>query len=264
LLRAAKALAAKTLLTLGYSIKRKTKKELIQRIWGRSNSKAYLAKVRKALRHSKSQLGQDILGLSISGLDKPGYFVEFGAADGIALSNTFVLEKQFGWSGILCEPATNWRKSLESNRDCAIDTRCVYSVSGESVSFSENYLGELSSITKFASPRKQGILKRTLASYQVETVSLIDLLDFHKAPKHIEFLSIDTEGSEFEILNEFDFQAYTFGSICVEHNFGPTRELINSLLTTNGYSQAHADLSEFDDWYVFDTRFSSKQNSQIF
>ena len=246
-----KELASRLLLSLGYSINSKTKKELIRRIWG--SSKITQSNTGQILRHSKSQLGQDILGLSITGLTKPGYFVEFGAADGIALSNTFVLEKQFGWTGILCEPGTNWHQSLSRNRGCVIDTRCVYSVSGESVSFSENYLGELSSITKFASPRKQGILKRTLASYQVETVSLKDLLDFHRAPKHIEFLSIDTEGSEFEILNGFDFQAYSFGAICVEHNFGPTRELINSLLTKNGYSQVHADLSEFDDWYIQST-----------
>ncbi len=246
-------MASRILLSLGYSINFKTKQELVRRIWGSSDSKNSLDKVRKALRYSKSQLGQDILGLSISGLDKPGYFVEFGAADGIALSNTFVLEKEFGWSGILCEPGTNWHQSLQANRDCIIDTRCVYSVSGESVSFSENYLGELSSITKFASPRKQGFIKRTLSSYQVETVSLEDLLDFHKAPKQIEFLSIDTEGSEFEILDGFDFQTYSFGSICVEHNFGPTRELIKSLLTKNGYTQVHADLSEFDDWYIQST-----------
>jgi FkbM family methyltransferase len=246
-----KELASRLLLSLGYSINSRTKKELIRRIWG--SSKITKSETGQILRHSKSQLGQDILGLSITGLTKPGYFVEFGAADGIALSNTFVLEKQFGWSGILCEPGTNWHQSLGQNRGCVIDTRCVYSVSGESVSFSENYLGELSSITKFASPRKQGILKRTLASYQVETVSLKDLLDFHKAPKFIEFIPIDTEGSEFEILNGFDFQSYSFGAICVEHNFGPTRELINSLLTKNGYTQVHADLSEFDDWYIQST-----------
>jgi FkbM family methyltransferase len=246
-----KELASGLLLSLGYSINSKTKKELIRRIWG--NSRITQSATGQILRHSKSQLGQDILGLSITGLTKPGYFVEFGAADGIALSNTFVLEKQFGWKGILCEPGTNWHQSLSRNRGCVIDTRCVYSVSGESVSFSENYLGELSSITKFASPRKQGILNRTLASYQVETVSLKDLLDFHKAPKFIEFISIDTEGSEFEILNGFDFQGYSFGAICVEHNFGPTRELIKSLLTKNGYTQVHADLSEFDDWYIQST-----------
>lgn len=245
-----KELASRLLLSLGYSIKFRTKKELIRRIWGKSNLSDGSAKRNQILRHSKSQLGQDILGLSISGLDRPGFFVEFGAADGVALSNTFVLEKQFGWTGILCEPGANWHLSLDKNRNCVVDTRCVYSVSGDTVSFSENYLGELSSITKFASPRKQGILKRTLTSYQVETVSLKDLLDSHKAPKYIEFLSIDTEGSEFEILKGFDFHSYSFGAICVEHNYGPTRELIYSLLTENGYTQVHADLSEFDDWYI--------------
>jgi FkbM family methyltransferase len=245
-----KELASKLLLALGYSIKSDTKKELIRRIWGSPSSKISIARKRQILSHSKSQLGQDILGLSISGLEKPGFFVEFGASDGIALSNTFVLEKQFGWTGILCEPGINWHPSLERHRNCLIDSRCVYSVSGEKVSFSENYLGELSSITTFVNPNQHGLLKRTLSSYEVETVSLKDLLDFHKAPKHIEFLSIDTEGSEFEILSGFDFQSYSFGAICVEHNFGPTREKIHSLLTKNGYVQIYDDLSEFDDWYI--------------
>jgi hypothetical protein len=36
----------------------------------------------------------------------------------------------------------------------------------------------------------------------------------------------------------------------VEHNFADTREKINSLLLANGYQQVHADLSDFDDWYI--------------
>ena len=211
------------------------------------------AQEKNLLRHSKSQLGQDLLGLSISGLDKPGFFVEFGAADGVALSNSYILERHFGWSGILCEPSTGWHEALKQNRTCVIDTRCVYSVSGETISFSENYLGELSAITAYAEPNANGVLKRTTSSYEVETISLLDLLKFHNAPKFIEFLSIDTEGSEFEILKNFDFQSYSFGSICVEHNFADTREKIRTLLLTNGYIQVHEDLSDFDDWYVQDT-----------
>jgi hypothetical protein len=75
----------------------------------------------------------------------------------------------------------------------------------------------------------------------------------HSAPKYIEFLSIDTEGSEFEILKNFDFRSYRFGAICVEHNFAETRGKIYILLLENGYQQVHADLSDFDDWYVQST-----------
>jgi hypothetical protein len=80
------------------------------------------------------------------------------------------------------------------------------------------------------------------------------LLIEHNAPKFVDLLSIDTEGSEFEILKNFDFQSYRFGAICVEHNFADTREKINELLLAKGYIQAHAELSDFDDWYVQDTK----------
>ena len=249
-----KEFAAKLLLALGYSIKSTTKKSLIQRVWSEGSDFSISRTQEKVLlRHSKSQLGQDLLGLSVSGLDKPGFFVEFGAADGVALSNSHILEKHFGWTGILCEPSTGWHEALKKNRSCNIDTRCVYSVSGEKISFSENYLGELSAITAFVEPNANGVLKRTTSSYVVETVSLLDLLKFHNAPKFIDFLSIDTEGSEFEILEKFDFQSYRFGAICVEHNFADTRGKINKLLLASGYVQVYKDLSDFDDWYVHDT-----------
>jgi FkbM family methyltransferase len=244
-----KEFAAKVLLALGYSISSKTKKTLIQRI-RKSGQVVTKAQEQKLLRHSKSQLGQDILALSVRGLNNPGFFVEFGAADGVALSNSHILEKHFGWSGILCEPSKSWHQALRKNRNCTIDTYCVYSASGQKISFSENYLGELSAITEYAEPKSHGLLKRTTSSYEVETVSLQDLLVTHDAPKYIEFLSIDTEGSEFDILKNFDFQSYRFGAICVEHNFADTREKINSLLLANGYQRVHADLSDFDDWYV--------------
>ena len=247
-----KELAAKVLLALGYSISTKTKKTLIQRI-RKSGQGITKAQEKRLLRHSKSQLGQDILALSVTGVDGPGFFVEFGAADGVALSNSHILEKQFGWSGILCEPSKSWHQALWRNRDCTIDTRCVYSASGQKIGFSENYLGELSAITEYAEPNSHGLLKRTTSSYEVDTISLQDLLVSHGAPKYIEFLSIDTEGSEFEILKSFDFQSYRFGAICVEHNFADTREKINGLLLANGYQQVHADLSDFDDWYIQST-----------
>jgi hypothetical protein len=66
----------------------------------------------------------------------------------------------------------------------------------------------------------------------------------------IDYLSIDTEGSEYEILSHFDFEKYHFKIITCEHNFTPARERIFSLLTKNGYARKCENLSKIDDWYV--------------
>lgn len=246
-----KDLVSLVLQAIGYSINTKSKKILLADLMSSPKGKSLTAaRARKVLKASKSQLGQDFLALQSAGVDAPGFFVEFGAADGISLSNSHLLEKQFGWKGILCEPGKNWLEALKKNRSCEIEFRCVYSKTGEQVSFSENYLGELSGITSFTGGSEAGILNKTTSSYQVETISLLDLLDTHKAPKHIDFLSVDTEGSEFEILNAFDFSKYSFGAITVEHNYTETRQKVKDLLVSKGYKQVYPELSEFDDWFV--------------
>ena len=242
------------LLALGYSINSKSKKKLLGDLIRLPVGVGLSAvEARKAYKSSKSQLGQDLLALIGSGAKNKGFFVEFGSADGVALSNSYLLENEFGWSGILCEPSRSWHEDLKRNRSCIVDTRCVYSRSGEQISFSENYIGELSGITEFTGDNHHGILDRTTTSYQVETISLLDLLKHHNAPKHIEFLSVDTEGSEFEILNAFDFSQYSFGAICVEHNYLENRSKVKDLLVSKGYRQVYPELSDFDDWFVLAT-----------
>ena len=86
--------------------------------------------------------------------------------------------------------------------------------------------------------------------YDVETVSLNDLLDQHDAPAVIDYLSIDTEGSELEILRALDFSARAIHVITVEHNATPQRAEIHELLTGHGYRRMFENLSRWDDWYV--------------
>lgn len=93
-------------------------------------------------------------------------------------------------------------------------------------------------------------LRRYSTSYLVETISLNDLLDKYDAPKMVDYLSIDTEGSEFEILNSFDFSRHQFRVITCEHNYTTDREKIHNLLTRNGYIRKYAFLSKWDDWYI--------------
>lgn len=175
--------------------------------------------------------------------------MEFGATNGIDLSNTYLLEKDFGWKGVLCEPAKEWHEKLKRNRSCVIDTRCVYSSTGPRIQFTEASIGELSTISEYMKSDANHDIRKKANVYDVETVTLMDLLSDHQAPSFIDFLSIDTEGSEYEILKEFDFSKYSFGVICVEHNFTENRERISNLLTRNGYSQVFGEYSEWDDWY---------------
>ena len=86
--------------------------------------------------------------------------------------------------------------------------------------------------------------------YLVETVTLNDLLKQNMAPTLIDYLSIDTEGSEFEILKAFDFSRYDVRLITVEHNYRKDRDDIYRLLLSNGFVRKFATISLVDDWYV--------------
>jgi FkbM family methyltransferase len=202
------------------------------------------------LRHSKSQLGQDLFVWAELNFKRNGYFVEFGATNGVELSNTYMLEKEFGWTGILAEPGRRWHKHLKRNRGCHIETDCVWATSNATLTFNEADLGEFSTVDSFSSADSYEQIRKKGRKYAVNTISLTDLLDKYKAPGVIDYLSIDTEGSEFEILEDFNFDKYQFRVITCEHNFTAQREKIFSLLSRNGYVRKFEAFSDIDDWYI--------------
>lgn len=203
------------------------------------------------LRYSTSQFQQDLFALSEAGFKRGGNFVEFGAADGLSASNTHLLEKAYGWTGILAEPARSWHAALRRNRPTArIETDCVWSRSGLTLPFDEVDIAEFSSIDRYSAANFRHSARPIATQYEVATISLNDLLKKYRAPQVIDFLSIDTEGSEFEILSHFDFSRHRFNAIVCEHNYSPMRERIFELLTAQGYVRKFQELSRVDDWYA--------------
>jgi len=206
------------------------------------------------LRATKSQIFQDVFVACQLGLWKrtsaPRYFVEFGATDGVTMSNTYIFEKRFGWKGLLIEPARVWKDRLIENRSCDFDFRCVFNATGENVEFNESENAVYSTIQNFSQNDTHAGERVTGGKYLVETVTLNDVLEKHNAPKIVDYLSIDTEGSEFLILQALDFSLWTFRVITVEHNYTPQRALINELLTLNGYERVLENISFMDDWYI--------------
>jgi len=203
------------------------------------------------LNKSKSSLKQDLFVLAETKYKRGGFFVEFGATNGIDFSNTHLLEQEFKWKGILAEPARVWAKQLLENRPSAnIETLCVWKDSNSSLMFNETNYPELSTIEYFSSKDMHAHSRLIGVQYEVQTISLNDLLKKYSAPQDIDYLSIDTEGSEYEILNAFDFNKYNIKIITVEHNYTPQRELILNLLTGYGYERKYASVSDYDDWYI--------------
>jgi FkbM family methyltransferase len=227
--------------------------EFLRSIYPLEESGVDLESLRKALWYfpeSRSQYRQDLFVLTQLNFKTEGYFVEFGATNGIDISNTYLLEKRFGWTGILAEPAAVWHAELERNRCANIEKRCVWAESDKSLLFNEVERAGLSTLDGFSDADFHGTARETHRQYEVRTISLVDLLDQHHAPQIIDFLSIDCEGSEFAILENFDFAKYRFRVIVCEHNFTPMREKIYQLLVSNGYRRVYEEFSYVDDWYV--------------
>lgn len=217
----------------------------------RATAPANRSAVVEGLARSRSQHLQDLFVLSELGERRGGFFVEFGAADGREISNTWMLEQHLGWRGILAEPARGWHQVLRANRPLArIETDCVWRASGEVLPFAETENRDISTLEAFRDADLWAEARARHARYEVKTVSLLDLMLRHGAPADPDYLSIDTEGSELDILGAFDFARFPFKVITCEHNHGPAREPIRALLESRGYARRHPELSSHDDWYV--------------
>lgn len=194
----------------------------------------------------KSQIGQDVYVLNnIFGKKKNGFFIELGAADGITHSNTYAMEKDYNWSGICIEPNPKYKKELEKNRSCHKAFVPVYSSSNKMVNFSIVDYGQFSGISNHLGQIGDSKVEKKV---KLRTKTLTQICDECNAPKYIDYLSLDTEGTELEILKGFDFNKYTIGYICVEHNYNLLRKDINNFLHSKNY--LFSRWNRFDDEYI--------------
>ncbi|WP_421357751.1 FkbM family methyltransferase [Agrobacterium rosae] len=201
--------------------------------------------------NSYSQLQQDRWVLSELSEKANGFFVEVGAFNGKDLSNTYLLEKEFEWRGILVEPNPILSETIRAARGVPLDTRPVDSVSGKKVLM--RFVvdePELSSMESNAYSDKHAESRRK-ESVEVEqtTVSLNDLLAAHHAPTDIDYISIDTEGNELDILTAFNFKKYNVSLFSIEHNNTSAENLIENLLIAEGYERVYREWSRFDAWF---------------
>lgn len=188
-----------------------------------------------------SQYGQDIFVNEYFFKNKEGgVFIDIGASDGITLSNTYFFEKYLNWTGICFEPRPDKFAELCKNRTCHCVKGCIAEKPGtQQFLFLKGYTGDLSGLTESYTPQHVQRIKDEMnaqgGSCELISVPCYRLMEVVKEQgiTHVDYLSIDTEGSEYQILSSIDFGELIIEIIDVENNYGDTR--IAALLESRGY-----------------------------
>jgi len=201
-----------------------------------------------------AQFLQDVWVLTATGDQSGGFFVEIGVGDGQYTSNTVMLEREFGWTGILCEPNPTFIDAITrlGRQGSRLVPLAVGPVSGETVAFVN--AGERSAIAGPSTPWSRAaerLRPARAAVTPVGTISPRDMLEQQGAPDVIDYLSVDTEGSEPGILRAFPWQEHHVRYLTVEHNHVPGRRAeLDSILVPRGYERVMTSWSGVDAWYV--------------
>ncbi len=174
--------------------------------------------------------------------DRPsGYFVEVGANDPQAGSQTWHLE-QLGWNGILIEPQPELAARLRQARRAQVFAVACSSPekSGKLVSF---YLaGPMSSVDRGA--MAPGAQPDTVIEVPARTLD--DVLTEANAPTPLDFVSVDVEGHEIDVLRGFAFGRWQPRLILLEDHVGDLRK--HRFLTAAGYRLVRR--TGHNGWYV--------------
>ncbi len=192
----------------------------------------------------------------------PNYYIEIGANDGVAQSNTLSLELFYGWRGLLIEPVEETFLKLKQNRNgkrnSLIQAACVsFEHPGSTVTMHYANLMSIaagldSDIADPVAHAKEGekFLKNhdKMRTEVVPAMTLSRALEVAGAPRSIGLLSLDVEGAELEVLRGIDFDRYRIYTILVESR---GVERISNYLASRGYS-LRATLSGHDFLFQLD------------
>jgi FkbM family methyltransferase len=198
----------------------------------------------------KSQAGQDrFVNEQLFHNRKGGFFLDIGAHDGQSFSNTWFFEKDLGWKGICFEPIPHLFEQLNACRDCICINACVSGINGDLPFLHVDGCDEmLSGLCGTFNQNKLTAVLNDIAAFggdleviQVPSVRLDDILAEYGIT-HVDFLSLDVEGHELEVLKTIDFSQVTIDVITVENDYND--EAIRDILISNGFilfGRVHVD-----------------------
>ena len=201
--------------------------------------------------HLHSQLGQEafVLGLTHGAIGKT--YLELGAFDPYVLSNTATLRDSFGWTGLSYDPNPEaFAKFKLANLEDSFRNVGVAGFDSEAILYRDSALSYTTIV-----PNNEVT--------DSDRVKLIGIRNIVREFETIDYLSIDIEGGETEVLSQFPFDLVKPFVITIEHNFrDPDKQLIVQLLKDRGYREFLPSRTDFESWFVLE-EYESKRISRL-
>ena len=169
-----------------------------------------------------------------------GFFLDIGAHDGVNFSNSFFFEESRNWSGICIEPVPKFFKILNEKRNCINLNICIADIEKE-IEFVEvegpasMLSGMLTSESSDHFERIKNAIKNQGGSYRIYKLNTLTVDSILKqySGSIIDYLSIDVEGFELDILKTINFDSYNIRIMTIEND--QRENHLESFLESKGF-----------------------------
>ncbi|WP_395767093.1 FkbM family methyltransferase [Aquirufa sp.] len=195
-----------------------------------------------------SQYGEDEILNKIFG-KKIGFCIEVGGFDGVKHSNTYFFEK-LGWQCIIIEPIPYCFDKILKNRKCQSFNLAISDFTGVSEFYVAKSVEEISSFSPDIA-RFQAESTSEFEKIMVQTTTLNSILEKMDS-NPIDFITIDVEGHEMNVLHGFDIEKYNPKIVIIEDNSNGKEFAVKNYLRKYGYTLFKR--TGCNDWYTNDAK----------
>jgi FkbM family methyltransferase len=198
----------------------------------------------------RAQHGEDALLAERFGGKRDGYYVEVGALDGDRLSNTYHFEHSLNWTGVLVEADPEQAQRCRQNRPRSIVANRAACAPGSPATVTLQVADGAEEFSTMSANRvyagllaERGITTRTI---DVPAATLDDILTDAGA-RAIDFVTIDVEGHELDVMRGFDLRRWRPTVVLLESATGAPNARIALRLFRAGYGRVRRVV--INDWY---------------
>ena len=212
---------------------------------------SFLGFVIQNFNNHNAQVFQDLYVLWKLKNKSYGTFVEIGTAYPTGGNNTWILESNLGWRGVLVEPNPVFFDYIRKARTSVLETCAIHVKSDIQLILVIPNDFHPGGGVKQNFEAKVGANTFKQKEISVNTITMTDCLKKYQIPKDFDYLSFDTTGNinDIQIIESMLQEQYFPKIITIGHNYKSHRPNLYNMLQSYGYIREFDYISRWDDWY---------------